>query len=76
MNFCNYGNWRTGSLINLRRKQFNEFDRGEQIKIKQELERRLEEAQREREANQKEVALQCQEKWEKLSEVTDHKYLG
>lgn len=73
--FCNYGNWRTGESYKFASKQFNEFDPGEQIKIKQELERRLEEAQREREANQKEVALQCQEKWEKLSEVTDHKYL-
>ncbi len=73
--FCNYGNWRTGINYKFASKQFNEFDPGEQLKIKQELERRLEEEKLKRLENQKEVAVQCQAKWDELEDIKNHAYL-
>ncbi len=73
--FAQYGNWRTGDTHKFSSVSFDEYDPQEQLKIRQEIEKRLEEERENRKIHQAEIAKQCQDKYETFEDPKDHKYL-
>lgn len=73
--FCNYGNWRTNESFKFSSVSMETLSPAEQIKLKEELDKRYKEREKRRNELHDEVAKDSEARFKKAIDCKEHKYL-